>query len=70
MHLDKCIRVGTRIAEQPRIRTLILDVADAFMGIPLLTEERCFNVAALDTEISRDRAPLFPGETKKGAFIA
>ena len=38
------------------VKTLILDFADAFMGIPLSPAESPFNVCELEVPIERTRA--------------
>ena len=41
---------------------LILDIRDAFMGIPLASCEQPFNCCSSDLPIVRQRAPLYKGE--------
>ena len=51
------------------IATLVLDVKDAFMGVPLHAAERPFNACSADLDIRRGREPHFDGEADVGRFV-
>ena len=52
-----------------RVWTLILDLVDAFLGIPLAKEERANNCILLEEPITRKREALDPAEPKQGKFL-
>jgi len=49
--------------------TMILDLKDAFMGIPLDRREYPYNACELKRPISRTRGPLFQGEASSGSVV-
>jgi len=49
--------------------TLILDIQDAFMGIPLASPEQPYNCCASDLAVVRSRAAAYDGEPARGHFI-
>jgi len=49
--------------------TMILDLKDAFMGIPLAKSEYPYNACELKRPISRTRGPLFHGEASSGSVV-
>ena len=51
------------------IETLVLDVKDAFMGVPLHPEEWPFNACGLDQPLRRGREALYDGEPDAGSFV-
>ena len=57
-------------AEPLAVMTLILDLWNAFMNIPLADVERPFNVAVVEVPVERGRPPLFEGEPGRGTHIA
>jgi len=54
---------------QLRIQTMVLDLQDAFMGIPLHAAEYAFNACQADRPLHRSRPPLYEGEPSTGHFI-
>ena len=56
-------------AEGQEVVTLILDLKDAFMSIPLHPSERRFNCANSGFELKRSRDELFEGEPTVGSFV-
>jgi len=48
---------------------MILDLADAFMGIPLAAPEQPFNCCASDFPVVRSRPSAYHGEPEQGRFI-
>jgi len=49
--------------------TVILDIRDAFMGIPLHPEEFTFNTCAADFPLTRTRPALYQNEPEIGRYI-
>ena len=57
-------------AADVEIWTLILDWANAFMGVPLAPGERPFNLCVLEAPARRDKPPLYDGEPREGTVVA
>ena len=55
--------------EQLEVQTMVLDLKDAFMGIPLHPAELPFNCCCSDLLIDRKRDELYPGEPAIGRFV-
>jgi len=51
------------------VEVLVLDIKDAFMGVPLHPAEWPFNACGLDHTLRRDRAELYDGEPSEGRFV-
>jgi hypothetical protein len=51
------------------VRCMVLDIRDAFMGVPLSAAELPFNCCAADLDIVRNRPEKFPGEASVGRFV-
>jgi len=51
------------------VNTLVLDVRDAFMGIPLAAEEMAYNACQLDLSVKRGRPAIIPEEAWTGTFV-
>ena len=51
------------------VETLILDFKDAFMSIPIRTEERRFNCANTEFDLTRNREALYADEPSTGRFV-
>ena len=49
--------------------TLILDLKDAFMSIPLARQERRFNCANAGFPMTRGRDTLYEDEPEEGTFV-
>ena len=56
-------------AEDQLIQTMVLDIEDAFMGIPLSHKEWPFNACVSDMPLHRTRAKLHPHEPNSGHYI-
>jgi len=52
------------------VATMVLDLKDAFMGIPLALEEQPYNTCELDRPVYRHRPEQYPGEPRCGYFVA
>ena len=51
------------------VETLILDFKDAFMSIPIRSEERRFNCANTEFDLKRNRDALYADEPSTGRFV-
>ena len=51
------------------VYAMILDFADAFMGLPLHLAEHPYNCCSLPAPVRRDRCALYPQEPTSGRFV-
>jgi len=63
--------LGEALAADPdaSLWSLVLDVQDALMGVPLAPVEFPFNCCDLGGSIKRVREPLYPDEPASGSFV-
>ena len=58
-----------QLSEGDDVHTLVLDLKDAFMSIPVDAAERRFNCAHTGFDLKRKRSALFEGEPVVGRFV-
>ena len=68
-HAKDCALLGSTLAEGEDLWVLILDLVDAFLGVPLHPEEMATNCSTLEVPITRARPPLDQEEPVSGSFI-
>jgi len=70
-HAKDLAVLGQHLLDQSGLElwTLILDVQDAFMGIPLAAPEQPYNGCATDLPIARTRDEAYPGEPVFGHYV-
>ena len=61
--------LAAEAAPGQQVWTLILDLADAFLGIPLSPDEYVHNCTFLEEPVSRTRAALDADEPRQGKFL-
>ena len=68
-HATDLLTLTHHMTDTDAIETMVLDFADAFMGVPLASEEQAFNACYLEQGIARARPPAFRGEARHGKVI-
>jgi len=68
-HAKDVAELGADLREGEDLWTMILDIQDAFCGIPLHPDEYPFNCCSLSGEVRRTRAPLYEDEPAAGRFV-
>ena len=68
-HAVDLARLQDRAGVAEEVWTLVLDLKDAFMSLPLAEGEQRFNCAHAGFEVRRDRDPLYHDEPHSGHFV-
>ena len=68
-HAKDLAKLSQACGQGEVVLTMILDFADAFMGIPLAQEERPFNATVLAKPVNRGRPPEYEGEPEAGSCV-